>query len=244
MKKMEQYSLQQRISDSPEAKLRDIVTDMLYEDIVNLRIAPGTKLNVNQLALSLGISRTPVAEAIANLQARGFVVNKPGHSGSYVLDLNLVDMTDLYRVRSAIESEAAALCAFSADEQTIHELTLLADAFRESVENRDIQGMKDTDLPFHRLIVSSCGNPYLAQLYEVILPKLTMYQSSMLNFIANGDSSTNPWILKVTFNHSSVVSAIKLRMPELARQAMRDHVDSSLSFTTTSVQSADAFKFI
>ena len=241
---MEQYSLQQRISDSPEAKLRDIVTDMLYEDIVNLRIAPGTKLNVNQLALSLGISRTPVAEAIANLQNRGFVVSKPGHSGSYVLDLNLVDMTDLYRVRSAIESEAAALCAFSADEQTIHELTLLADAFRESVVNRDIQGMKDTDLPFHRLIVSSCGNPYLAQLYEVILPKLTMYQSSMLNFIANSDSSTNPWILKVTFNHSSVVSAIKLRMPELARQAMRDHVDSSLSFTTTSVQSPGAFKFI
>ena len=244
MKKMEQYSLQQRIAGSPESKLRDIVTDMLYEDIVSLKIAPGTKLNVNQLALSLGISRTPVAEAIANLTSRGFIVSKPGHSGSYVLDLNLVDMTDLYRVRSAIESEAAALCAFSADEKTIHELSLLADAFKESVMNKDIQGMKDTDLPFHQLIVASCGNPYLRQLYDVLLPKLTMYQSSMLNFIANSDSNTNPWMLKVTFNHSSVVSAIRLRMPEFARQAMREHVDASLSFTTTSVQSPDAFKFV
>lgn len=240
---MEQYLLQQRVAESPDAKLRDIVTDMLYEDIISLKIAPGTKLNVNQLALTLGISRTPVAEAITNLTARGFVVNKPGHSGSYVLDLNLVDMTNLYRVRSAIESEAAALCAYTAGESTLRELTLLAEAFKESVITRDIRGMKDTDLPFHRLIVSSCDNPYVRQSYEVILPKLTMYQSSMLNFIANSDSATNPWIPKVTFNHTSVVSAIRLRMPELARQAMMDHVDSSLSFTTTSVQSPDAFKF-
>jgi len=239
---MEQYSLQQRIAESPEAKLRDIVTEMLYEAIISLKIAPGTKLNVNQLAMSLGISRTPVAEAIANLTARGFVVSKPGHNGSFVLDLNLVDMTNLYRVRSAIESEAAALCAYTVGEDTLRELSLLADAFKDSVINRDIQGMKDTDLPFHRLIVASCNNPYVRQSYEVILPKLTMYQSSMLNFIANSDSETNPWIARVTFNHTSVVSAIRMRMPELARQAMMDHVDSSLSFTTTSVQSPDAFK--
>jgi len=239
---MEQYSLQQRIAESPEAKLRDIVAEMLYEAIISLKIAPGTKLNVNQLAMSLGISRTPVAEAIANLTARGFVVSKPGHNGSFVLDLNLVDMTNLYRVRSAIESEAAALCAYTVGEDTLRELSLLADAFKDSVINRDIQGMKDTDLPFHRLIVASCNNPYVRQSYEVILPKLTMYQSSMLNFIANSDSETNPWIARVTFNHTSVVSAIRMRMPELARQAMMDHVDSSLSFTTTSVQSPDAFK--
>jgi len=239
---MEQYSLQQRIAESPEAKLRDIVTEMLYEAIISLKIAPGTKLNVNQLAMSLGISRTPVAEAIANLTARGFVVSKPGHNGSFVLDLNLVDMTNLYRVRSAIESEAAALCAYTVGEDTLRELSLLADAFKDSVINRDIQGMKDTDLPFHRLIVASCNNPYVRQSYELILPKLTMYQSSMLNFIANSDSETNPWIARVTFNHTSVVSAIRMRMPELARQAMMDHVDSSLSFTTTSVQSPDAFK--
>ena len=239
---MEQYSLQQRITENPDSKLRDVVTDMLYEAIISLKIAPGTKLNVNQLALSLGISRTPVAEAITNLTNRGFIVSRPGHNGSYVLDLNLVDMTNLYRVRSAIESEAAALCAYTAGDSIIRELSLLADAFKESVINRDIQGMKDTDLPFHKLIVASCDNPYVRQSYEVILPKLTMYQSSMLNFIANSDSTTNPWIPKVTFNHHSVVSAIRMRMPELARQAMMDHVDCSLSFTTTSVQSPDAFK--
>ena len=56
---MEQYTLRQYIDKNPEAKLRDIVTDMLYDDIISLRIAPGTKLNVNQLASSLGISAYP-----------------------------------------------------------------------------------------------------------------------------------------------------------------------------------------
>ena len=96
---MEQYSLQQRMAENPDAKLRDVVTDMLYEAIISLRIAPGTKLNVNQLAMTLGISRTPVAEAIANLTSRGFIVSRPGHNGSFVLDLNLVDRDPSGRCR-------------------------------------------------------------------------------------------------------------------------------------------------
>ena len=71
---MEQYTLRQYMEKNPDGKLRDIVTQMLYDDIISLRIAPGTKLNVNQLATSLGISRTPVAEAIAKLTEIGFVV--------------------------------------------------------------------------------------------------------------------------------------------------------------------------
>ena len=79
---MEQYTLRQYMEKNPDAKLRDIVADMLYDEIVSLRIAPGAKLNVNQLASSLGISRTPVAEAIARLTDIGFVVNHPGRAAA------------------------------------------------------------------------------------------------------------------------------------------------------------------
>ena len=72
---MEKYTLQKYMDKNPDGKLRDLVTEMLYDDIISLRIAPGSKLNVNQLASSLGISRTPVSEAIARLQEIGFVVS-------------------------------------------------------------------------------------------------------------------------------------------------------------------------
>ena len=104
---MDQYLLKEYMSREPDAKLRDLVAKFLYDEIISLRIAPGSKLNVNQIAASLGISRTPVVEAVAKLTEIGFVVSRDGYSGSYVLDLNIHDMISLYRVRTAIESEAS-----------------------------------------------------------------------------------------------------------------------------------------
>ena len=152
---MNQYKLKEYINANPDAKLRDLVAQLLYDEIVELRISPGAKLNVNQISASLGISRTPVAEAIAKLTEIGFVVSHPGQNGNFVLDLNLNDMINLYQVRTAVESEAAALCAHNADDTTVRELSNLAEAFKDSVIRRDIRGMKDTDMPFHRLIIDS-----------------------------------------------------------------------------------------
>ncbi len=227
---MEQYALKQYMVQNPDEKLKDIVAGMLYDDIINLRIRPGTKLNINQMAAELGISRTPVADAVAHLTDIGFVISHENASGSFVLSLDIDDMIKLYRVRDAIESEAASLCAHNMDEEAIYRLNGLADAFKDSVLKRDVRGMKDTDMPFHRLIIDSCGNPYIVSSYEHILPRLTMYQSSMLNFIGDESSVNNPWLSNVVYNHTSVVSAIRMRMPDLARSAMSDHIDSSLNF--------------
>lgn len=238
---MNQYKLKEYINANPDAKLRDLVAQLLYDEIVELRISPGAKLNVNQISASLGISRTPVAEAIAKLTEIGFVVSRPGQNGNFVLDLNLNDMINLYQVRTAVESEAAALCAHNADDTTVRELSNLAEAFKDSVIRRDIRGMKDTDMPFHRLIIDSCGNPYIRQSYDILLPKLTMYQSSMLEFIGRSNNDNNPWLSSVKYNHISVVAAIRMRMPILARQSMSDHVDASMNFTTLSGNGSDPF---
>ena len=239
---MDRYKLLSLIGQSPDAKLRDLVAALLREDIIALRIRPGSKLNVNQLASTLGISRTPVAEAIAQLAEEGFVVNRPGASGSYVLELTLNDMISLYEVRTAIESEAAALCAHKMDAASVQRLSELAEAFRDSVVRRDLRGMKDTDMPFHRMLIDGCGNPYLQQCYELLLPKLTMYQGSMTEFIARSGEQENPWLPSVEYNHISVVSAIRMRMPELARRSMAEHVDASLNFTSLSGHGADPFQ--
>lgn len=238
---MDAYQLKNRIEQNPDAKLKDLVQELLYEEIVNLRIAPGSKLNVNQIAAALGISRTPVAEAVAGLAEAGFAVSRPGMPGSFVRELSLTDMIDLYRVRDAIESEAASLCAHHCDDRTVLELSDLADAFRVSVLSRDIRGMKDTDMPFHRLIVNACGNPYILRSYELILPRLIMYQASMLEFVGQEESKSNPWMPSVQFNHLAVVSAIRLRLPDLARQAMSEHIANSLAFTSRSGDAADPF---
>ena len=215
---MNRFDLQKQIEQQPEAKLKDLIMKMLFDDIISLKIAPGSRINVNQIASAMGISRTPVVEAVAGLTEAGFIVNRPETSGSYVLELSLKDMISLYQVRDAIESEAAFLCAHNAEDSTIRELTRLADAFRDSVIMHDIRGMKDTDMPFHRMIIESCGNTYLIRSYEQIVPYLTRYQASMLEFIGRSSNDQNPWLSGVKYNHTALVSAIRLRLPELARQ--------------------------
>ena len=239
---MDAYQLNAAIARNPDARLKDLVREMLYREIINLHFAPGSKLNVNQIASSLGISRTPVAEAVAELGEQGFVVTHPGVPGNFVLELSLTDMIDLYRVRDAIESEAASLCAHHIDDAAVIELSDLADAFRDSVLRRDIRGMKETDMPFHRKIVDACGNPYIVRSYELLLPRLIMYQASMLEFVGQEESASNPWMPSVQFNHLAIVSAIRLRLPDLARQAMAEHIANSLSFTSRSGHVSDPFQ--
>ncbi|MCR5090157.1 MAG: GntR family transcriptional regulator [Oscillospiraceae bacterium] len=238
---MDRYELQKRIEEQPDAKLKDLVMQLLYEEILSLKLAPGSRLNINSISSELGISRTPVMEAVAGLTETGFIVSRPEQAGSFVLDLSLPDMISLYQVRDAVESEAACLCAYSAEDSVIVQLSNLAEAFRVSVEQRDIRGMKDTDMPFHKLIIRSCGNRYLMHSYEQILPYLTRYQASTLQFIGRVSNKNNPWMNSVQYNHTAVIAAIRMRIPELARQSMKEHIASSLNFTSLSGENADPF---
>ena len=237
---MTQQDLQDYMDKKPFAKLRDVVYDLLYDKITGLEIKPGTKLNINQIAASLGISRTPIAEAVTLLYEKGFVVTHPEVSGYFVLSLSMSDMINLYSMRGAVECEAASLCTERADKETIRRLETLAQEFETCVVSKDIRGMIDTDLPFHGLIVKSSQNTYIQQCYDLILPKLTMYEASMMEFI--GTRHENPWSSSVLYNHSAIVSAIKMHIPTLARQAMNDHVRASLNFTIFSNDGTDPFK--
>lgn len=239
---MNAAELQVYLEKNPNRKLRDTVAEMLYDEIVSLRIVPGSKLNVNSIASNLGISRTPVAEAILSLYERGFVTTKADANGYYVIDLSMRDMIDLYDLRASLECEAAALCAMHATEDTIRELERLAYEFKEHVIAGDTAGMIATDLPFHRLIVQSCGNIYVQKCYDLLLPNLTMYQASMMSIISS--VSDNPWSTNVIYNHLAVVESIKMHIPELARQAMNEHISSSLNYTMYSGGNADPFSYV
>ena len=78
---MNQQLLQERLNKNPFAKLGDVVADLLFDEIVSLNLVPATKLNINNISKELGISRTPVTEAINKLVSIGFVEVRPNASG-------------------------------------------------------------------------------------------------------------------------------------------------------------------
>lgn len=239
---MEFNKLQTYLDKNPFVKLSDAVTQMLYDAIVTLELPPGSRLNVNQVAAELGISRTPISEAISKLQSYGFVEQRGGASGFYIVDMSLADMLDLYSTREAIECEAVYLCAENIDTDTLAKLDGLAVEFGRAFPKQDGRLLMETDLPFHRLIIDNCGNKYLQRCYRELLPNITMYQSSWIKFI--DPDMCNPWTSKVVHQHSAIVAAIRMHLPSLAKEAMSQHIRSSQNFVAFSDNTSDPFSIV
>lgn len=224
---MDQKKLQECLDKNPFAKLGDVVADLLFDEIVSLTLAPSTKLNINNISKELGISRTPVTEAINQLCAIGFVEVRPNASGYYVSGLSMEELINLYNARAAIESEAAYLCAETAGYDVIAGLENMAWEFKRAFQRRDSRALKEVEMPFHRLIIDNCGNKYLQSCYEQLLPPLTRYQNYYTEFIDT--DVDNPWSNRAAHQHSAIVSAIKMHMPDLARQLMNEHIRTGIS---------------
>ena len=224
---MDQKKLQECLDKNPFAKLGDVVADLLFDEIVSLTLAPSTKLNINNISKELGISRTPVTEAINQLCAIGFVEVRPNASGYYVSGLSMEELINLYNARAAIESEAAYLCAETAGYDVIAGLENMASEFKRAFQRRDSRALKEVEMPFHRLIIDNCGNKSLQSCYEQLLPPLTRYQNYYTEFIDT--DVDNPWSNRAAHQHSAIVSAIKMHMPDLARQLMNEHIRTGIS---------------
>lgn len=131
------------------------------------------------------------------------------------------------------------ICADKASPEAIAQLDSLATEFKKAVPRMDGKRLKETDMPFHKLIVEYSGNKYLIRSYNELLPNLTMYQGSWPKFISPDQS--NPWSSQVVHQHGAIVSSIKLHIPALARQTMAEHIKSSLNFVAYSDNTDDPF---
>lgn len=218
--------LNKYLQANPFEQLNKIVFSLLFDDITTLRIAPGTKLNVAQIATELNISRTPVTEALKMLYNIGFVETLPNKSGFYVSSLKREEIVKLYTAREMIESKAAFLCATMYPCPNIEELEKLAYEYKEGFILRDYETIKNADIPFHQLIIDSCCNSHIQQCYELLKRQIQRYQWYSVNISRNDPE--NPISEELIPQHIAIVNAIKMYMPDLASEAMSKHIVSCL----------------
>ena len=129
--------------------LRELVFEAIREAIVDGTLEPGERLMEAQLAEDLGVSRTPVREAIRQLELAGFVVMIP-RRGAYVADISIKDVADVFEIRGALEALAASLAAERASEEEIEQLERLLVEIGKSVEERDVELLVELGHPFSR----------------------------------------------------------------------------------------------
>lgn len=145
--------------------LREMVYEELKMQILTGGIIPGTRMMEVELAEEMGVSRTPIREAIRKLEKEGLVTIEP-RRGAYASRISTDDMVEILEVRQDLEGLAAELAASRMDEERRAQLEDIAKNYNEAVEAGDMDSMIKYDTSFHRLIVDSCNNKILVHMVE------------------------------------------------------------------------------
>lgn len=198
--------------------LREVVSEALREAISNGILLPGERLMEIQLAEELGVSRTPVREAIRKLELEGFVVMVP-RRGTYVSDLSLKDINEVFEIRTALDVLAAGLAAERITDEELEALERLLVHIGEYIEAGDMEKIIEADSQFHDLLYQASRNDRLVGIINNLREQLTRFRSISMSY---------PGRLKVTWEeHRHLLEAIAQRNADLAMQVAREHMENA-----------------
>ena len=143
--------------------LRDVVFNTLRDAILTGKLLPGERLMENQLADKLGVSRTPVREALRMLELENLVELVP-RKGAQVLDMSEKDIVDILEVRSALEGLATSLACKKMKREDLQKLKAMEADFEQAVSERNVERFVEIDEEFHDAIFESTENVKLIQI--------------------------------------------------------------------------------
>lgn len=200
--------------------LREVVSEALRDAIVSGVLKPGERLMEIQLAEELGVSRTPVREAIRKLELEGFVVMVP-RRGTYVSDISLKDINEVYEVRTALDVLAAGLAAERITDEETEELERLLVEIAEHIKAGDMDKIVETDEHFHDVLYKASRNDRLVGIINNLRELLQRFRTVSMSY---------PGRLTNTLDeHRRLVEAISQRDVEAAQQIAREHMENAES---------------
>lgn len=183
--------------------------------IVDGQVTPGEKLNEGELAKALGISRTPVREAINRLEREGLVQVFP-QRGAFVTQLSKDDIYELFLIREKLEGLAAYLAAPKIDKSAIAKLEACIQGFEEPYDDRDISRYSREDFKFHQTIVALSGGNRLITIISALHDHIRIYRLTTL-----GSSGRMKESLQ---EHRKIIDALAKKDSEEAERRMRLHI--------------------
>lgn len=201
--------------------LRDVVFETLRDAIITQVLKPGERLMEIQLADEMGVSRTPVREAIRKLELEGLVVMVP-RKGAYVAGVSMKDIHEVYEVRSALEMLAVTLAAERITEEELDALerqVLRESEEEEKADDGDLDSIIYIDSSFHDIIYQAAHNQRLVQFINILQEQLQRFRAASLS--KPGRSKT------ALEEHKKIVEALSERNGELASKLARDHIENA-----------------
>lgn len=203
--------------ESPRTK-KSYVSDWLREQIISGEMAPGERLRQLEVAEKLGVSMTPVREAMLQLEVEGYLV-RVSHVGVSVAELPRDRLAEVFPLRMRLEGFLSARTAENATEEDLAELRELSDRFARAVDAGDIAMQRVLNYRFHRRLWESARHPLaldlVNRLWASFPADLFIYQSERA--------------ARSAAEHDAILTALEARDPVAAEAATVAQIESGFN---------------
>lgn len=195
--------------------LRDVVFQTLREAILKGDLRPGERLMELQLAAKLGVSRTPIREAIRMLEQEGLAVTIP-RKGAEVARMTEKNMEDVLQIREALDDLAVQVACDKMTEEQLKNLTLAMKNFENAIQTENLSKIVAYDVEFHDIIYESTDNPKLVTLLNNLREQIYRYRVEYLK-----EKENYPMLIQ---EHKTILEALREKNKERVADAMRNHI--------------------
>lgn len=199
--------------------LKENVTGVLRQLIIDGTLAPGTEFNQAQIAEQLGVSRGPIREALGRLEQEGLLQNVP-YKGVIVTPLTRKYVEELYSVRTALELLALDRSMERMTDADLAQLDVIVEEMRAAARAGDLSQLVEIDLHFHEYLITQADHELALSLWlnlEVGLKRCLRTRHKIYTFLD-----------EVVGTHPTLITALKARDKALAKQILSDHIAESL----------------
>ncbi|MBQ6495830.1 MAG: GntR family transcriptional regulator [Firmicutes bacterium] len=196
--------------------LREMVYEELKMQILTGAIIPGTRMMEVELAEEMGVSRTPIREAIRKLEKEGLVTIEP-RRGAYASMISTEDMVEILEVRQDLEGLAAFFAADRMPEDKLKILREVSNQYNDAVKRGSMEDMIAFDTKFHRTIVDSCHNKILVQMIEQLQELVLRFRYIYYDNFRRAENMPE--------EHEAIIKAIESGDAKEARYAADIHIE-------------------
>ena len=197
--------------------LRDVVFNTLRQAILTGELKPGERLMEFHLANKLGVSRTPIREAIRKLELEGLATLIP-RRGAEVAQITEKSMNDVLEVRRALDALCVELACERITPEDTEQLKLACEPFAAAVKTRDIKKVAKADVELHDIIAQATGNQRLVQLIKNLSEQMYRYRFEYIKDISQHQ--------RLIDEHLMIYESIVKKDKEAASQAAHVHIDN------------------
>jgi len=214
------------LKKEPKVIAQEVATD-IKRAIVNGMIKPGEKINETQIARDMGISRSPVREALHMLKKEGVVVSIP-YKGTFVNLLGKKDLEDMYTIRGLLEAYAIEKVIENKNEKILRCLRKNVEDIEKDVEKKQLKDLVSKDIEFHRNVCIFSGNKKLIDIWDGF--------QTQIEVLINLESGFYERFQLLAVEHRELLSLIIEGKVKQAQEKIKAHILQALDFLKESLK--------